>query len=26
VSIWGYGGEYVMGTVSCEIYDYFRHR
>jgi len=26
VSIWGYGGEYVMGTVSREIYDYFRHR
>ena len=27
VELWGYGGEYVMGTVSREIYDYFRkHR
>jgi len=24
VSMWGYGGEYVMGTVSREIYDYFK--
>ena len=26
VRLWGYGGEYVMGTVSREIYDYFRER
>lgn len=26
INIWGYGGEYVMGTVSREIYDYFRSR
>ena len=26
ISLWGYGGEYIMGTVSREIYDYFRHR
>ncbi len=24
VSMWGYGGEYVMGTISREIYDYFK--
>lgn len=24
--LWGYGGETVMGTVSREIYDYFRQR
>lgn len=26
VSLWGYGGEYVMGTVDRKIYDYFKHR
>jgi hypothetical protein len=26
VRLWGYGGEYVMGTVDREIYDYFRQR
>ena len=26
ISIWGYGGEYVMGTVDRKIYDYFRRR
>jgi len=26
LQMWGYGGEYVMGTVSREIYDYFKHR
>jgi hypothetical protein len=26
VQMWGYGGEYVMGTVDRTIYDYFRHR
>jgi hypothetical protein len=26
VSMWGYGGEVVMGTVSREIYDYFKRR
>jgi len=26
VNMWGYGGEYVMGTVSREIYNYFRSR
>lgn len=27
VRLWGYGGEYVMGTVNREIYNYFReHR
>lgn len=26
VSMWGYGGEIVMGTVSREIYDYFKRR
>ena len=27
IQLWGYGGEYVMGTVEREIYDYFRqHR
>jgi len=24
--LWGYGGEYVMGTVDRKIYDYFRQR
>lgn len=24
LSMWGYGGEYVMGTISREIYDYFK--
>jgi hypothetical protein len=24
VSMWGYGGETVMGTISREIYDYFK--
>jgi hypothetical protein len=24
--MWGYGGEYIMGTVDRKIYDYFRHR
>ena len=27
IQIWGYGGEYIMGTVDRKIYDYFRqHR
>jgi len=26
LQMWGYGGEYVMGTVTREIYDYFKHR
>lgn len=26
ISLWGYGGEYVMGTVDRKIYDYFRQR
>lgn len=26
ISLWGYGGESVMGTVNHEIYDYFRSR
>jgi len=26
VNMWGYGGEYVMGTTTREIYDYFRSR
>jgi hypothetical protein len=26
ISLWGYGGETVMGTVDRDIYDYFRHR
>jgi len=26
ISMWGYGGEKVMGTVSREIYDYFKSR
>ena len=26
VCLWGYGGEKVMGTVSREIYDYFKKR
>ena len=26
IQLWGYGGEYIMGTVSREIYDYFRYR
>lgn len=26
IRLWGYGGEYVMGTVKREIYDYFRQR
>lgn len=26
IQIWGYGGEYVMGTVDRKIYDYFRSR
>ena len=24
--LWGYGGEYIMGTVDREIFDYFRER
>lgn len=26
VGLWGYGGEYVMGTVDRNIYDYFKKR
>jgi len=26
IQIWGYGGEYVMGTVERKIYDYFKQR
>jgi hypothetical protein len=26
ISLWGYGGEAVMGTVDRKIYDYFRQR
>ena len=26
ISLWGYGGEYIMGTVDRKIYDYFRYR
>ena len=27
IELWGYGGEYVMGTVDRKVYDYFReHR
>ena len=26
IQLWGYGGEYIMGTVERKIYDYFRHR
>jgi hypothetical protein len=26
ISLWGYGGEYVMGTVDRAIYDYFKSR
>lgn len=26
VMLWGYGGEYVMGTVERKIYDYFKQR
>lgn len=26
ISLWGYGGEYVMGAVDRKIYDYFRQR
>jgi hypothetical protein len=26
IHLWGYGGEYVMGTVDRKIYDYFRRR
>ena len=26
ISMWGYGGEYVMGTVDRKVYDYFRKR
>jgi len=26
INIWGYGGEYAMGTVDRKIYDYFRSR
>lgn len=26
IRLWGYGGEYVMGTVDRKIYDYFRQR
>lgn len=26
IQMWGYGGEYVMGTVDRKIYDYFRSR
>jgi hypothetical protein len=24
IQMWGYGGEYVMGTVERKIYDYFK--
>ena len=26
IQIWGYGGEYVMGTIDRKIYDYFKQR
>jgi hypothetical protein len=26
IQIWGYGGEYIMGTVDRKIWDYFRRR
>ena len=26
ISMWGYGGEKVMGTVDRKVYDYFKHR
>jgi len=26
IQIWGYGGEYVMGTVDRKVYDYFKQR
>jgi hypothetical protein len=26
IQMWGYGGEYVMGTVDRKIYDYFKQR
>jgi hypothetical protein len=26
IQLWGYGGEYVMGTVDRKIYDYFKRR
>jgi hypothetical protein len=26
ISMWGYGGEIVMGTVDRKIFDYFKHR
>jgi hypothetical protein len=26
IQLWGYGGEYIMGTVDRKIYDYFRYR
>lgn len=26
IQIWGYGGEYIMGTVDRKIYDYFKSR
>lgn len=26
IRLWGYGGEYVMGTVDRKIYDYFKER
>lgn len=26
IQLWGYGGEYVMGTVERKIYDYFKNR
>jgi hypothetical protein len=26
IMLWGYGGEYVMGTVERKIYDYFKQR
>jgi hypothetical protein len=26
IQLWGYGGEYVMGTVDRKVYDYFKQR
>jgi hypothetical protein len=26
ITMWGYGGEYIMGTVDRKIYDYFKQR
>lgn len=26
ISMWGYGGEIVMGTIDRKIFDYFKHR